>query len=216
VTVVAAEPCEEDEARRVLRSPRETQDAAAEDALMVVNQVLRAQRAASADPTVREVGRDGALVVRLGYGAGEQVAEGRWSEAVELPRVRGERRRVAALRPQERLAALLGGRDRALACEELVLRARLDIEAAHYREAALQVRVALEAAIAELGEPGVMPAGERVRVDELGGHRGPIGEAANAALRGEPSPEQREAVAEAVARIEAALRARSAAGLPDA
>ena len=68
------------------------------------------------------------------------------------------------LRPQERLAAILGGRDVALACEELALRARLDADAGRWREAAFQLRVALEAAIAELGPwPGraTSPSGSR-------------------------------------------------------
>ena len=59
-------------------------------------------------------------------------------------------RRDAALRPQERLSALLGTRDAALACEELTLRARADVDAGRRREAALQLRVALQAAVAEL------------------------------------------------------------------
>ena len=42
-------------------------------------------------------------------------------------------------RPQERLAALLGGRDAALACEELALRARGDLDHGRAREAALQL-----------------------------------------------------------------------------
>ena len=48
-------------------------------------------------------------------------------------------RRDAALRPQERLGALLGGRDVVLACEELALRARQDVDAGRRREAALQL-----------------------------------------------------------------------------
>ena len=54
------------------------------------------------------------------------------------------------LRPQARLAAVLNGRERPLACEELTLRARLDLDHGREREAALQVLVALDAALAEL------------------------------------------------------------------
>ena len=63
-----------------------------------------------------------------GIGEGEQVAEGRWTQARELPPRAGRPRRSAALRPQERLAALLGGRDAPLAGEELALRARPDLD----------------------------------------------------------------------------------------
>ena len=57
--------------------------------------------------------------------------------------------------PEERFAALLGGREQVLACEELVLRARADLDAGREREAALQARVALESLLAEMPEiPG--------------------------------------------------------------
>ena len=47
--------------------------------------------------------------------------------------------------PEERFAALLGAREPQLVAEELVLRARADLDAGRPREAALQARVALEA-----------------------------------------------------------------------
>lgn len=187
-------------------------------ALAVVNRVLHAHRLAAADPYVPEAGLEHALVARMGYGSGEQVAEGRWERAVEVPPQRGGRRgrRTAALRPQERLAALLGGRDRALACEELTLRARADLDAGRLREAALQVRVALEAALAELDGTSAAAAGMPDRLAELRERRGAIGDAANQALAGEPSPDATQAVRNTTERLEAALRARSAAGLdPD-
>ena len=53
---------------------------------------------------------------------------------------RRKRKRGETLAPQERLAAILGGRDALLAGEELLLRARLDLDAGRTREAALQAR----------------------------------------------------------------------------
>ena len=91
--------------------------------------MLRSHRAAAADPYARDVRADHALVVRLGYGEGEQVADGRFGRAVELPREPPKRKRGEALAPQERLAAVLGGRDSLLVGEELLLRARLDLDA---------------------------------------------------------------------------------------
>ena len=88
--------------------------------------------------------------MRVGYGEGDQVADGRWVKALELPVADARTRRDAALRPQERLGALLGGRDAVLACEELALRARQDVDAGRRREAALQLDAALTAALAEL------------------------------------------------------------------
>jgi hypothetical protein len=209
-TVIEAGPVDADAARQWLGSEAQS---AVEEGLAVLNRVLAAHRVAAADPHVREVSVEGALTVRVGYGTGEQVADGRWSEAVAVaaPRRRRERR-VSALRPQERLAALLSGRDATLACEELALRARLDLDAGRAREAALQLRVALEAAIAELEPSGARTADMAERVDELRQQRGPVGEAANQALRGPLSPETADAVEHALARLEAALRARSAPG----
>lgn len=183
----------------------------AHDALRVLNDVLHAHRVAAADPYGRDVSAPQALVARLGYGAGEQVAEGRWIGAVAIDLRARRPPRTAALRPQERLAALLGGRDRALACEELVLRARLDLDEGRPREAALQLRVALEAALAELeGALGV--AGMADRLTELRELRGAVGSAANEALGGDLEAGTQDEVEAAVERLEAALRARAARG----
>ena len=89
------------------------------------------------------------------------------------------------------------------------MRARLDLSQGRTREAALQLRVALEAALAEL--EGTDTAGMPERLDDLRARRGAVGDAANAALRGDLDAERRESVAEAVDRVEAALRARAAA-----
>jgi hypothetical protein len=210
-TVIPAAPLEGHEAARewLERADREAELAAA---LAVLERALHSHRVAAADPGVRSVGRAAALVARLGFGEGEEVAEGRWTEAVELAAPRpGRQRGEAALRPQERLAALLGGRDAALACEALVLRARADLDAGRPREAALQLRVALEAALAELAawrDRGDMAA----RLEELADARPAVGAAANAALAGGLPPDAAEAVAQALGRLEAALRSRSAAG----
>ena len=208
VTLVAAEPFAGEEAARewLDRADGEHEAGAAFD---VLRRVLHAHRVATADPSVAEPAREQALVVRLGLGEGEQVAEGRWEQAVELPpppRRRSGRRET--LQPQERLAALLGGRDAALACEELTLRARADLAAGRRREAAFQLRVALEAALAEL-----VPWSERgdlaERLEALRAERGPVGAAANAALEGGLDDAQIADVERVVGRLEAALRARA-------
>jgi hypothetical protein len=179
--------------------------------LAVLNRALHAFRLATADPYVNAVGRGQALVVRVGYGAGEEVADGLWTNARELAPESGRRRRSAVLAPQARLAAVLNGRERVLACEELTLRARLDLDHGREREAALQVLVALDAALAELAtESGGAPDLTN-RLAELRGRRDPVAVAAQAALAGPLSAEQREAVEFTVTRIEAALRARAVA-----
>jgi hypothetical protein len=187
-----------------LRGDADALEAEADDAVRELNAVLRAHRAAAVDPYVREVTRDQALVVRVGYGEGEQVADGRFAAALELPRERRRRvKRRVELEPQERLAAILGGHEQLLACEDLVLRARLDLDAGRPREAALQARIALEALLAEVDpEAG----GEALR--ELEGERAAVAQAANAALDGDPDAELAAAVERAVGRMETALRRR--------
>jgi hypothetical protein len=166
--------------------------------LAVLNRALHAHRVASADPRAHGVGRSDALVARIGYGAGEEVADGLWTDARELVDPGPRRRRSRIPADQARLAALLTGRERPLACEELTLRARLDLDEGREREAALQVRIAFEAALAELpADPAAQALTERI--EEL--------EALSATLPG-AGPE---ALSSALGRLEAALRARAAA-----
>jgi hypothetical protein len=187
-------------------------DAEIARALRTLNRVLQAHRIAAADPYVHELAAGQALVIRAGFGVGERVADGRWTEAVELraPGAKQRRRRASALRPQERLAALLGARDSALACEELALRARADLDAERLDAAALETRLALEAALVELA-PALPAPGMTERLDELRELRDDVIAAANTALAAPLSSQQHEKVAHALARIEAALRARAAA-----
>lgn len=168
------------------------------EGLAVLNRALQAHRLATADPRAHGVGRADALVARIGYGAGEQVADGKWTDARELidPGPRRRRSRIPAA--QARLAALLTGRERALACEELVLRARLDLDEGRDREASLQVRIAFDAALAELPSDPTAPALAE-RIEEL--------RTLSTTLAGADP----EALSSALGRLEAALRARAAA-----
>ncbi len=184
-----------------LRGDRTAREAQVEDAARVLNRVLRAHRAAAADPYAREVRAEQALARRVGYGWGVAVAEGRLDESVEVPHRRARRRRAERLSPQERLAATLGGRRELLACEELVLRARLDLDAERGREAALQARIALEALLAELRSSSAL----RGEAAGLEADRERLASAANAALDGEIDDTRVEAVAAAVERMERAL-----------
>jgi len=178
--------------------------------LAVLNRALHAFRVVTADPHAHGVGRGQTLVARIGFGAGEEVAEGRWTAAKELSAPTGRQRRSRVLAPQAQLAARLGAREATLACEELTLRARADVEQGRSREAALQLLVALDAALAELSaDPHAADLAERL--SELRGQREPVGAAAQAALVRPLSAEEEAAVAFALSRVEAALRARAAA-----
>jgi len=184
-------------------------------AVAIVNRVVHSHRIAAADPYVREVSSGQALVIRAGWGEGEQVASGLWLHARELSlhaRRRGRRReRSWALRPQERLAALLSGRSRGLLCEELVLRARLDLDQGRPDLAAVGVDRALTAGVGEL-------AAERrqdlaLRLAELEQLRDGVGEQARAVLDGNGAVLDEDIVGHALGRLEAALRARTAPGV---
>jgi hypothetical protein len=208
VTMIAAEPFASTlEAEAWLAALKRDRDALVEEARLgtaQLNRMLRAHRAAAADPwSALEVSPAHALVVRVGYGVGDLVAEGRFDDALELPRTDvdalSRARRGDVVGPGERLAAILSGRDELMACEELVLRARADLDAHRPREAALQARIALEAVLAEL-PAGLDP--------ELAGCRAEIGDAANAALKGEPPEHLQGAVRHAVERMERVLRRR--------
>jgi hypothetical protein len=176
----------------------------------VLNQALRAFRLVSADPDLHSVGRGQALVARLGFGHGEQVADGHWTDARELIGKRRRQSRAKVLQPQARLAAVLGGREPLLVTEELALRARVDLEQDRDREAALQVLVALDAALAEFQIDRASSVLEE-RLEELRARRDAVARAAQSALAGPLPATDREAVEMTLARIEAALRARAAA-----
>ncbi len=205
-TLIDAEPLPGAQAARSwLRSAGERE---LEAGIRVLNRALQAYRLASYDPWLRTFARGQAIAARVGFGEGEQVADGDWAEARELvapPPPRSRRRRLA---PQARLAATLAGRVNALACEELALRARLDLEEGRNREAALQLLAALDAALAELPAD---PAADVLagRVDELHALREGVAEAAAGALSGDGSGGET-IVAGALGRLEAALRARAA------
>lgn len=205
-TVIDASPVYDRDAAEAWLETAVRDESVVTGALAVLNRTVAGHRVAAADPLASDADPARALVTRVGYGRGEQVAEGEWEAAKALPPPAESRR---ALVPQQRLAALLGGRDVALACEELALRARGDLRAGREREAAMQTHLALEAGIVELGswrEKGDMAG----RLDELAGHREAVAAAANAAIQGGLEPGTVAEVDMALSRLEAALRARAA------
>jgi hypothetical protein len=113
-------------------------------------------------------------------------------------------RRAEALRPQERVAAVLGGREAVAACELLLLRARSDADADRGRETALQLRVGLEALLAE--RKALAAPGQDEDLAALEERRGITGEAANEALAGDLTEARAAEVAETLRLCERVLR----------
>lgn len=185
-------------------------DALVAEGIALLNRALHAQAAASADPYGHELAPAQALLVLVGVGSGEEVAAGHFSQAREVD-VRGgasrRERREAELSPQERVAAVLGGRERIDVCETLLLRARADLDGSRPREAALQLRVALEALLVELAGALADPSHEE-DMAQLESRRQQAGEAANMALQGNLDAERERAVRELTAICERIVRRR--------
>jgi hypothetical protein len=204
----------EEEAARWLEQAlanEEEVDALLAEGIALLNRAVHAGAAASADPRTAETAPERATTVRIGYGSGEQVVSGRFTAAHEIDVRKGtasrRRRRLEELRPQERIAAVLGGRERIDACETLLLRARADLDAGRRREAALQLRVALEALLVELAGAVTDPRHEE-DMATLEARRAEAGDAANAALRGDLDDECERQVRELVELCERVLRRR--------
>ena len=174
--------------------------------LQVLERALHAFRVVTADPYEEPLSRDRLLVARVGFGEGEQVAHGRWSEARELLPAPESRRRSRILEPQARLAGVLGGRVSVLVCEELTLRARRDLQAGRARQAALQLGIALDAALSELATDGRLAS----RLAELRELKPVLDEAADAALKRGLTETELTTVRTGLERLEAGLRARAA------
>ncbi|HMI80555.1 MAG TPA: hypothetical protein VK480_02080, partial [Solirubrobacterales bacterium] len=94
----------------------DTVEVLASEGIALLNRALHVQAVTAADPSARELTTEGAERVLLGYGSGEETADGRFTEArrVDLgaPAISRRRRREEELRPQERVAAVLRGRER--------------------------------------------------------------------------------------------------------
>lgn len=214
-TIVAAQPLPDHDSAQAWID-RIDVEREVELAFAALNKLLQAQRIATADPYLHEVSPSQAIALRAGFGVGAQVAEGRGSHARPLslprqrPRWRG--RRAAILRSQERLASLLAAERGPLLCEEFALRARLDLDHNRLAHAAGELERALTLACAELkAEPGP---GMPQRIDELHKLLGGVSAISERLLGARSSPgtqEDDDALAHALGRLEAALRARAMA-----
>jgi hypothetical protein len=163
VTVALAERFDgESEAERWLEATAGDAQRRADEvraATVLINRALNAARAGARDPLVQDVGATRALAIRVGFGDGDEIAEGRWREARELARPRSGR--LDNVDPQERVAAVLSGRESVHPAETLLERARLDIQQGRIEEARFGLRAAREA-LAELPDDQAEKLGERI------------------------------------------------------
>ncbi len=215
-TVVRAfEPFEREEAASAWLersvAAEDAEDLLLEQGIGVINRALHASAVASGDPHAHSLTAARAVTVRIGYGSGEEVADGAFTEARQIDPAGGStsrrRRRDEELLPQQRLAGVLGGRERLDTCETLLLRARLDLDADRQREAALQLRVGLEALLIEL-RGALSDPGHEEDMAAIESRRQEAGELANAALQGDLSAEQLTSVRDLLAICERVLRRR--------
>ena len=109
--------------------------------------------------------------------------------------------------------ALLGARVPTLLCEELALRARLDLDQGRTALGALELDSALRSAVAELRAEH--REGLALRIDELEQLSAGVAEQSRLALGGTGAAPDREVLGHALTRLESALRARSAMGTQD-
>jgi hypothetical protein len=160
VTVIRGPALEDEQAAREWFERCRDEGAGSEvgEALQLLNRAIHAHRVAAADPHAADVSRARARRVRVGFGSGEELVEGRWRDACEAAPDATGRGRRRMLAPQDQLARILGGRRSTYPSEDLLLRARLDLEQGRTSEAALQAAAAHTALAAELArDEGASP-----------------------------------------------------------
>lgn len=151
------------------------------------------------------------VAARVGLGEGEQVASGRFLTALEIDARGGtggiRRERAARTRPLARTAAILGGREKAAACEILLPRIRQDLKAGNDHAAALAIAPAVEATIAEL-EFAVEDQDHDQDLDHLERLLPELDGIAERSLAGESTDTDRERTEEALTVAERVIRRR--------
>jgi len=154
-------------ARRLdaIRVSEEDQQRWVREGLGVLNLAIRAYRTGAPDPYAMEVTRRDARRVRIGYGNTEEVQNGVWQDALELPPpLRSRPKRIERLRPSEAVAVVLSGQGEVLEAEDLLLRALVDLDQGRTRAAAFQAAAAMTLLPVELGS---RPGTDRIDLESL-------------------------------------------------
>ena len=207
VTVVRGSPFADDTSARewlaACRDP-ETADREIAEALRLLNRAILAHRVSASDPYAADAARGQARRIRIGFGSGDELVEGRSREVHEVPAQATRRGRRRMLAPEEQVAQILSGRRPIWPSEELLLRVRLDLDQGRTSEAALQAQAAHGSLAAELAaQPGGGEAGSAIA------RQGPlIGRLGAAGLERALDDAEMESLAEAVAQMERVVRRR--------
>jgi hypothetical protein len=160
------------------------------EGLAIVNRAIRAYRLCAVDPYAMEVAVTDAHVARVGYGTGAHVFNGQWERAMVMPPPPAPKvSREALLLPQQGMAAMLAGRAPELECEELLLRAGLDLDQGRLRGAALGLGAGLALLRAELAGQALLPMLGR-RLETAADHQREVDAMRERALAGELRPQQ--------------------------
>ena len=176
-----------------------------DDAVAPLDRARAADATASGRPfgTPTEVGS--ILAARIGYGEGDQVASGRYLEALDV-----DARGGTAAKRRERLArtaAILGDREQAAACEVLVPRVRLDLATGNEAAARLAIETAVGATIGEL-EFALEDEGHEQDLDQLERLLPTLAEVSARAAQGGGEPADIGLVEEALELAERVIRRR--------
>lgn len=182
-----------------------------DDALATLDRARAADATASGRPfgTPTELGS--ILAARIGYGEGDQVASGRFLEALDVDARGGtaakRRERLAQTGSLARTAAILGDREKAAGCEVLVPRVRLDLDTGNEAAARLAAETAVGATIGEL-EFALEDEGHEQDLDRLEQMLPGLAEVSARASQGGEEPNDLRLVKEALEVAERVIRRR--------
>jgi len=125
-----------------------------DDAISTLDRARAADATGSGVAFGTRTGIGSLLTARVGYGDGDQVASGRFLDALEVDARGGSsekrRERLSRTGSLARTASLLGDREKPTACEVMVPRIRLDLDTGNSAAACLAVGPAISATISEL------------------------------------------------------------------
>lgn len=125
-----------------------------DETLAAIDRALAAEAMATGRPYAQSPALDQILNAKIGFGDGDRVADGRFTEALDVDARGGtaspKRERLGRTRPLARIAAILGEKGDETACELLIPRVRADLDAGRVLAAGLAIETAARATVVEM------------------------------------------------------------------